>query len=277
MIPWFQIWLSNGSTCTALRLGVREEEVRGFFTAAAGAVARMHLHGNPRNNTKVAFVEFETLESATAALACAGQVMHNRALRVSASKTPLRSNTGGGNGGGGDISGGGGGGVSGVGQPSFRNLGFTRIAGGGAGRGGGAGGSGWGSYGGSSEDGGASIDPRMSSVSFESFESFDSGGFVGGFDGGRGWGGHQHHHHHPQRGGRSSGGGGRGGGRGGRGRGGDGGGGGGGGGRSRGVDPKMWHNVHVRNISPSLSESALARVFAGCGGGCTAVECSCDP
>ena len=27
----------------------------------------------------------------------------------------------------------------------------------------------------------------------------------------------------------------------------------------------MWHNVHVRNISSSLSESALARVFAGCG------------
>ena len=27
----------------------------------------------------------------------------------------------------------------------------------------------------------------------------------------------------------------------------------------------MWHNVHVRNISSTISESALARVFAGCG------------
>jgi len=37
------------------------------------------------------------------------------------------------------------------------------------------------------------------------------------------------------------------------------------GGRRPHSDPKMWHNVHVRNISSSLSESALARVFAGCG------------
>ena len=32
-----------------------------------------------------------------------------------------------------------------------------------------------------------------------------------------------------------------------------------------GAEPTMWHNVHVSNVSPSVSESALARVFAGCG------------
>jgi len=53
--------------------GVREEEVRGFFTVACGGVARMHLQVNARNNTKFAFVEFEVAESAVAALACSGQ------------------------------------------------------------------------------------------------------------------------------------------------------------------------------------------------------------
>jgi len=52
--------------------GAREEEVRGFFTAACGGVARMHLQVNARNNTKFAFVEFEVAESAVAALACSG-------------------------------------------------------------------------------------------------------------------------------------------------------------------------------------------------------------
>lgn len=249
---------------------VREEEIRGFFTAAAGAVARMHLRGNPRNNTKVAFVEFESLESVAAALSCAGHMIRSRALRVSPSKTPLRINHNHNNGGGYGYGYGGGYGGGGGGQPSARIPGFTRISGGAAGGGGGGpqpGHEHWvGSYGNSEE---GSVDPRLSSASTMSFESFDSGGFAGGFDGPRGWGGHQHHHQGP----RFSGGSGSS--RGSRGRGGGGGGGGGqcgqtvraggGGGGRRGIDPKMWHNVHVRNISSSLSESALARVFAGCG------------
>ena len=30
-------------------------------------------------------------------------------------------------------------------------------------------------------------------------------------------------------------------------------------------EPKMWHSVHVRGVASSISESTLARVFAGCG------------
>ena len=201
---------------------VWEEEVRGFFLAAAGATSRVVLHGNHRNNTKVAFVEFETAEAATAALGCTGQPIHGRAIRVSPSKTPLRISNGGG------------------GQSSLRNLGFNNSWG--------SGGSGWGNSAGS-EDGGSH--PRLSVGSQGSYESFDTGVGLGyaqlltakynGRGAGRRSQGRGPRVSDPG-GLKYSGGGGR-----------------------QASDPKMWHNVHVRNISASLSESALARVFAGCG------------
>ena len=70
-------------------IGATEEQIRGFFETAAGAVSRILVHGNPRNTAKVAFVEFETLDAARAALRCAGRSLRNRPVRVSQSKTPL--------------------------------------------------------------------------------------------------------------------------------------------------------------------------------------------
>ena len=67
-----------------------DDELEAFFRDAAGAVLRLVTHVNPRNGSRIAFVEFETAEGARAALQCAGRVFGSRALRVGPSKTPLR-------------------------------------------------------------------------------------------------------------------------------------------------------------------------------------------
>ena len=66
-----------------------DDELEAFFRDAAGAVLRLVTHVNPRNGSRIAFVEFETAEGARAALQCAGRVFGSRALRVGPSKTPL--------------------------------------------------------------------------------------------------------------------------------------------------------------------------------------------
>ena len=58
--------------------------------APAGPVSKLRLLGDSQHNTKIAFIEFETAESAKAALRCSGGLLGTLPLRVSPSKTPVR-------------------------------------------------------------------------------------------------------------------------------------------------------------------------------------------
>ncbi|CAM6122825.1 unnamed protein product [Calypogeia fissa] len=77
--------------CTNIDKAVTEADVRQFFEYQCGCIARLRLVGDYRQATLVAFVEFMTPESAHAALNCRGAFLHSRPIRVSPSKTPVRS------------------------------------------------------------------------------------------------------------------------------------------------------------------------------------------
>ena len=214
-------------------------EVRELFNDVGGAVARAHVHGDPSRGSKIAFVEFETLVGARAAMARGGATLklRGRVLRVSPSKTPLHvdgdapvSD---------DASTGASGDMDVPESPSAQSVGSGA------------------SFGGTNEFGDA--------MSFGSFDSHDShGGHArsGSHDsmsapGSPPWVAWRRNSKGSMNSSMNS--------RGSSLR-----------GSSAslhllkatsesGAEPTMWHNVHVSNVSPSVSESALARVFAGCG------------
>jgi len=70
---------------------VERAEVSGFFEALCGPVARLRLLGDAQHATRIAFVEFASLESALAALNCSGAFLGALPVRISPSKTPVRS------------------------------------------------------------------------------------------------------------------------------------------------------------------------------------------
>lgn len=180
-----------------LEASASDDELEAFFRDAAGAVSRLVTHVNPRNGSRMAFVEFETPEGARAALRCAGRVFGSRALRVGPSKTPLRvagSGAGAGTAGGAAAESAASESAAAVAssdQPSSPRRGRRRGARGRT------------EAGSSRRDGhgqGQMAGPGV--------------GWVGPLDD---------------------------------------------------REPKMWHSVHVRGVASSISESTLARVFAGCG------------
>ncbi|GAX72928.1 hypothetical protein CEUSTIGMA_g383.t1 [Chlamydomonas eustigma] len=66
-------------------------DVRGFFEQLCGKVCKLRLLGDSAHSTRIAFVEFVGAEAAMAALNCSGAILGSLPIRVSPSKTPVRS------------------------------------------------------------------------------------------------------------------------------------------------------------------------------------------
>ncbi|KAL1203792.1 Polyadenylate-binding protein-interacting protein 8 [Cardamine amara subsp. amara] len=77
--------------CTNVDKNATEDEVKTFFQSACGEITRIRLLGDQVHSTRIAFVEFAMAESAAAALNCSGIVLGSQPIRVSPSKTPVRS------------------------------------------------------------------------------------------------------------------------------------------------------------------------------------------
>lgn len=77
--------------CTNIDKKVSQTEVKSFFETACGEVTRLRLLGDHVHSTRIAFVEFAMAESAIIALNCSGMVLGTQPIRVSPSKTPVRS------------------------------------------------------------------------------------------------------------------------------------------------------------------------------------------
>ncbi|KAG2250879.1 hypothetical protein Bca4012_098330 [Brassica carinata] len=77
--------------CTNVDKNATEDDVRIFFESACGEVTRIRLLGDQLHSTRIAFVEFAIADSAVAALNCSGVVLGSQPIRVSPSKTPVRS------------------------------------------------------------------------------------------------------------------------------------------------------------------------------------------
>lgn len=69
---------------------VDRNDVKRFFEALCGPVAKLRLLGDHAHSTRIAFVEFGAAESALAALSCSGALLGTMPIRVSPSKTPVR-------------------------------------------------------------------------------------------------------------------------------------------------------------------------------------------
>lgn len=70
---------------------VERDALHAFFLNLCGTVSKIRLLGDAQHDTKIAFVEFATSESAAAALRCTGALLGPLPIRVSASKTPVRT------------------------------------------------------------------------------------------------------------------------------------------------------------------------------------------
>ncbi|KAG0495896.1 hypothetical protein HPP92_000587 [Vanilla planifolia] len=78
--------------CTNIDKKVTQSEVKQFFEqVCCGEVSRIRLLGDNVHSTRIAFVEFVLAESAILALNCSGMVLGSLPIRVSPSKTPVRS------------------------------------------------------------------------------------------------------------------------------------------------------------------------------------------
>ncbi|XP_010479939.1 PREDICTED: polyadenylate-binding protein-interacting protein 8-like isoform X1 [Camelina sativa] len=77
--------------CTNVDKNATEDDVKTFFQSGCGEVTRLRLLGDQMHSTRIAFVEFAMAESAVAALNCSGLVLGSQPIRVSPSKTPVRS------------------------------------------------------------------------------------------------------------------------------------------------------------------------------------------
>ncbi|XP_024010126.1 polyadenylate-binding protein-interacting protein 12 isoform X2 [Eutrema salsugineum] len=77
--------------CTNIDKKVTQSEIKLFFEAVCGEVYRLRLLGDYHHPTRIGFVEFVMAESAIAALNCSGVLLGSLPIRVSPSKTPVRS------------------------------------------------------------------------------------------------------------------------------------------------------------------------------------------
>ncbi|XP_061340484.1 polyadenylate-binding protein-interacting protein 12-like [Gastrolobium bilobum] len=77
--------------CTNIDKKLTQADVKHFFECICGEVQRLRLLGDYHHSTRIAFVEFTMAESAIAALSCSGVVLGSLPIRVSPSKTPVRS------------------------------------------------------------------------------------------------------------------------------------------------------------------------------------------
>ena len=70
---------------------VERDVLRQFFQMVCGPVSKIRLLGDAQHDTKIAFVEFASKDSTSAALRCTGAMLGPLAIRVSPSKTPVRT------------------------------------------------------------------------------------------------------------------------------------------------------------------------------------------
>ncbi|KAL4535300.1 hypothetical protein Ndes2526B_g06198 [Nannochloris sp. 'desiccata'] len=70
---------------------VERDALHAFFLNLCGTVSKIRLLGDAQHDTKIAFVEFATAEGAAGALRCTGALLGPLPIRVSASKTPVRT------------------------------------------------------------------------------------------------------------------------------------------------------------------------------------------
>lgn len=77
--------------CTNIDKKLTQSDVKNFFESICGEVQRLRLLGDHNHSTRIAFVEFKVAESAIAALSCSGVILGSLPIRVSPSKTPVRS------------------------------------------------------------------------------------------------------------------------------------------------------------------------------------------
>ncbi|KAE9608821.1 hypothetical protein Lal_00020452 [Lupinus albus] len=77
--------------CTNIDKKLTQADVKQFFESICGEVQRLRLLGDYQHYTRIAFVEFTVAESAIAALNCSGVILGSMPIRVSPSKTPVRS------------------------------------------------------------------------------------------------------------------------------------------------------------------------------------------
>ncbi|KAK9811683.1 hypothetical protein WJX72_008309 [[Myrmecia] bisecta] len=70
---------------------VDQSDVKSFFETLCGPVNKIRLLGDYHHATRIAFVEFVKAESAQAALNCSGALLGSLPVRVSPSKTPVRT------------------------------------------------------------------------------------------------------------------------------------------------------------------------------------------
>ncbi|CAL0319558.1 unnamed protein product [Lupinus luteus] len=79
--------------CTNIDKKLTEADVKHFFESICGEVQCLRLLGDYQHSTRIAFVEFTVAESAIAALSCSGVILGSLPIRVSPSKTPVRSHS----------------------------------------------------------------------------------------------------------------------------------------------------------------------------------------
>ncbi|CAH8347259.1 unnamed protein product [Eruca vesicaria subsp. sativa] len=77
--------------CTNIDKNVTQTDIKLFFEAVCGEVHRLRLLGDYHHPTRIGFVEFFMAGSAIAALNCSGMLLGSLPIRVSPSKTPVRS------------------------------------------------------------------------------------------------------------------------------------------------------------------------------------------
>ncbi|KAK4743448.1 hypothetical protein SAY87_001449 [Trapa incisa] len=77
--------------CTNIDKKVTQPELKLFFESFCGQVSRLKLLGDSHQPSLIAFVEFEMAESAIMALSCSGGILGSLPIRVSPSKTPVRT------------------------------------------------------------------------------------------------------------------------------------------------------------------------------------------
>lgn len=70
---------------------VERDVLRQFFQMVCGPVSKIRLLGDAQHDTKIAFVEFVSKDSMSSALRCTGAMLGPLAIRVSPSKTPVRT------------------------------------------------------------------------------------------------------------------------------------------------------------------------------------------
>lgn len=75
---------------TNIHKAVDQDSLLSFFESLCGPVYKVRMLGDASHQTKIAFLEFTTLAGATTALQCTGMRLGSLAVRVSASKTPVR-------------------------------------------------------------------------------------------------------------------------------------------------------------------------------------------